>query len=225
MSIDLHLDDEVNAITRSTRAVEWMRNFLRLARIWHRQDKAHINHLGDVAHADTGTSDGNAPLLDSTGRLPASLTPEIPASKITSGTFPESQIPNLDASKFTGELSADRINIPVSKLEGQVPLSRIPLSKRPLSGITAVRTKEIPIVARNVVDTAKADQYGSVPLMEITMEQEGSELIFQMQLTYYVKPAPSGGGGGGDGRDSVPFPGSPGEDPDDGHSGPPGMFA
>ena len=203
MSINLGLDDEVNAITRSTRIVEWIRNFLTLARKWSKQ-----NILGNVALANTGTADGNAPVLDSNGRLDASLTPEIPASKVTSGVFGESQIPGLDASKITGELSASRIKLPVSKLTGTVPLERIPLSKRPLAGITEVRTN--PTVARRVTDQAKYNAQGHVPLLEIKMSQSGSVLFFWLEETYYVAPGQGGGGGDGD----SPGPPPPGQDPD-----------
>lgn len=207
MAIDLGLDNEVNAVTRSTRAIELQRNLLRLARKFSKK-----NIFGNVALADTGTSDGNAPVLDSNGRIDASLTPEIPANKVTSGTFLESQIPGLDASKITGEVSADRIRLDVSKIEGVIPIERIPVEKRPLSGVTAARNADPAIVARRVVDSAKADAYGPVPLFEVSGEMVGSVLEVQTTITYYVKPGSSGGDGPDDGGSEGP---PAGPDPDD----------
>ena len=59
-----------------------------------------LNAFGSAALRNTGISAGNVPLLDGSGRVPASTLPSsIPVGSFT-GTFPAARIPNMNVSKI-----------------------------------------------------------------------------------------------------------------------------
>ena len=147
--------------------------------------------LGDVAGADVGTAPGNAPVLGPDGRLPASLTPDVPADLVAGGEFSASQVPGLPASRFIGEVSADRFRLPVTKLVGEVPLPRIPASKRPSSrvGVSEVKAKQ---TYRLVRDSTAAAKWGMRPdVSDISAAPEGGVLVGTMEVTRYVSVSES----------------------------------
>lgn len=186
MSVDLGLDDHVDAVTRSERAVEWVRNFLRLADEFSRR-----NIFGDAATRDVGNEAGQVPVLGQDGRLADSLTPQFPAGKIQGGEFGNDQIPDLPASRVTGVYAPGRFLLPVSKLQGEVPLVRIPASKRPSMrvGVTEVRGA---VAYRIKRDAAKVAVWGRRPeTTNISISMEGSVQIGTMEVTYYVNVSES----------------------------------
>ena len=190
MSADLGLDGHVDELTRSERIVEWVRNFIRLAEEFSRR-----NIFGNVAEADVGTADGNAPVLDGNARLPESLTPAVPAAKITSGEFGAGDIPDLPASRASsGEFDAARFSFPVTKLEGMVPAARTPASVRAALRVGVASVSVGPSIGRVMRDAAKAREWGSAPEISVVMDngeaggtdfREG-EYRFTLVTTYYV---------------------------------------
>lgn len=171
----------MDALTSQTKFIGWVGAFLRIAHRWSRQ-----NVVQDVALVDAGAEPGNAPVLGPDGRLPDSLVPEIDARRVTSGAFGVDQVPGLPASRFTGLVSSDRIRLDVSKLTGEVPLARIPASKRPSMrvGVTAV---EAEVDYRIVNDAGQAAIWGRRPNpSKLAYKQEGSVAIITLSLTRYV---------------------------------------
>ena len=85
--------------------------------------------FGDAVLYNVGSNSGKLVLLESNNRFHADRIPDLPASRVTSGTISISRIPNLDASKITsGVFDLDRIpDLPASKTtSGVFDLDRIP---------------------------------------------------------------------------------------------------
>ena len=80
--------------------------------------------LGTAAVVDTGTSDGNVPVLNASGDLPASTIPNLPASRITSGRFADARIPTGIARDSELDGTADTVALTTSGNDLTVTVGR-----------------------------------------------------------------------------------------------------